>query len=268
MSLIGELKRRNVLRVSAAYVVTAWLILQVTEVVVSLTPAPGWVGTTVLLILLAGFPICLLLSWFFELTPEGLRRDSEADRAGRGNGRRIDFVIIGILAAALLVLVLQNHVLEEPAGVPAPRPLPSTTIAVLPFSNMSAANENADFFATGMHDDLLTQLAKLSGLRVISRTSVLEYAETTKNMRQIGAELGAGTLLEGSVMRAGDTIRINAQLIDANTDEHLWAETFDREFDPDGLFELQDDLVPRIVSTCADHFGVLVTLGEREDTAP
>jgi TolB-like protein len=214
--ILEELKRRNVTRVAMLYVVSSWLLLQVFDVLISIAQLPDWVGTTVLTILLTGFPISLLIAWFFELTPQGLKRETDDTIHNPAVARRVDFIIIGVLAAAVLVLVFDNYVLSKP-GVPQQSvgKLDPRSIAVLPFSNSSAAAENADFFADGVHDDLLTQLAKLSGLKVISRTSVMEYRDTPKNMRQIGQELGAGSLLEGSVQRAGNSLRINAQLIDA-----------------------------------------------------
>ena len=231
------------------YIVSAWLLLQVFDVLISIAQLPEWVGTTVLMIVLTGFPISLLIAWFFELTPEGIRRETGDTFHDPAGARRIDFIIIGVLAAAVLVLVVDNYVLSKP-GVPQQSvgKLDPRSIAVLPFSNSSAAAENADFFADGVHDDLLTQLAKLSGLKVISRTSVMEYRDTPKNMRQIGYELGAGSLLEGSVQRAGNSLRINAQLIDAQTDEHLWAETFDRELTPGNIFAIQSEIASSIAT--------------------
>ncbi len=251
-----ELKRRNVFRVAIAYVVVTWLLLQVVDILVPMLTLPEWVGRLILLLLLVGFPMALLFAWAFELTPEGVKLEKNVDRSEsitHVTGRKIDRTIIGVLVVALAAAVYLNLKKDpEPASEPAATAQASAafevtttagkpSIAVLPFANRSA-NESDAFFVDGMHDDLLTQLAKISGLKVISRTSVLQYRDTEKSMKVIGDELGAKALLEGGVQRAGDRIRINVQLIDANTDEHLWAETYNRELTTDNIFEIQEEI--------------------------
>lgn len=243
-SIWGELKQRNVVRVAVAYAIVSWLILQLTDVLVPLLSLPEWVGGFVFLLLVIGFLLALLLSWAYELTPEGIKREGAVDRSESSTpvaGRKLDFFIIAALSLALVFVVIDQYVLEEsPPTAEVFENLRS--IAVLPFDNRSAEQENAAFFADGIHDELLTRLAKIADLKVISRTSVMEYRDTTKNMRQIGAELGVGSILEGGVQRAGDRVRINVQLIDAQTDKHLWADTYERELNTTNIFSIQSEI--------------------------
>ena len=257
-----ELRRRNVFRVAIAFLIVAWLLLQVVDILVPILALPDWVGRFVFLLLVIGFPISLLFAWAFELTPEGVKLEKNVDRSESitpSTGRKLDFTIIGVLVVALGVSMYANFDEDvEPDSVsPVAEIEPDdesaevlatagkASIAVLPFANRSADESDA-FFVDGMHDDLLTQLAKISALKVISRTSVLQYRDTEKSMKVIGDELGVTTLLEGGVQRAGDRIRINVQLIDANTDEHIWAETYNRELTVDNIFEIQEEISKEI----------------------
>jgi TolB-like protein/Tfp pilus assembly protein PilF len=254
----SELKRRNVFRVAIAFIVVAWLLLQVVDILLPMLALPEWVGRFVFLLLIIGFPIALLFAWAFELTPEGVKLERNVDRSEsitQSTGRKLNFLIIGVLVLALGVSMYANFNDEaEPGNAPTaaenaqvdtPAEVMQTagkaSIAVLPFANRSA-DASDTFFVDGMHDDLLTQLAKISALKVISRTSVMQYRDTEKSMKTIGDELGVTTLLEGGVQRAGDRIRINVQLIDADTDEHLWAETYNRELTADNIFEIQEEI--------------------------
>jgi len=244
MSFIKELKQRNVFRVGIAYVVVAWLLLQLADIVLDNIEAPAWVFQTILLLLVIGFPLALIFAWAFELTPEGIKKEKDVDRSASVTpvtGRKLDFFIIGALALALVFVVIEYVLPPEVSEN-------QRTIAVLPFDNRSAEEEDAAFLADGVHDELLTRLSKIHDLRVTSRTSVMEYRDTTKNMRQIGAELGVGSILEGGVQRAGNTVRINVQLIDAQTDEHLWAETYDEELTATNLFEIQTEISTEIAN--------------------
>jgi len=274
MSLFNELKRRNVFRVAAAYVVIGWLILQVAEIVLGFIGAPDWVGKAIIALLLLGFVPVLALAWVFEVGPHGVRRDDGANaRDASPQARRLDVITLGSVVLVMVLLVWQHlgsALTGEQAGrqaqqqaapaasavQPAPPParvrpepppfeVPAGSIAVLPFTNRSAEPDTA-YFVDGIHDDLLTQLARNEALIVISRTSMMEYRDTTKNVRQIGEELGVATILEGAVQRAGQRVRINAQLIDTKTDAHLWADTFDRELTPENIFELQSDIAVAI----------------------
>ena len=254
MSLFDELKRRNVFRVGIAYVVLGWLLLQVTDVVVPILELPEWVAKLVLFLLLIGLPLVLFFAWAFELTPEGVKREREVDR-GRSithqTGRKLDRIIIAVLVIALAWFAWDRYgrgpgdPVQDGSEFVADRTTRgNAVVAVLPF--LATGSEDGGFLATGLHDDLLTRLAKLGAFQVVSRTSMMEYADRSKNMRQIGAELGAGFILEGGVQAHGDRVRINAQLIHAESDDHVWAETYDRELTAANLFDVQAELAVAI----------------------
>ena len=253
-SFFGELKRRNVFRVAIAFGIASWLILQIVDVILPMLKLPEWVGKLILLLLIVTFPIALILAWAFEMTPEGVKLEKNVDRSQSitpQTGRRLDYTIIAVLVVALGISVYLNvgeedDVVGDPlsetvAGADTAPP----SIAILPFANRSA-NENDAFFVDGMHDDLLTQMAKIAAFKVISRTSVLQYRDTEKPMPLIGEELGVSAIVEGGVQRSGDRIRINVQLIDAATDEHIWAETYNRELNAANIFELQEEITGEI----------------------
>jgi TolB-like protein/Flp pilus assembly protein TadD len=214
-SFFAELKRRKVHRVAIAYAVAAWLLIQIATQVFPFFEIPNWAVRLIVLVLVLGFPIALTLSWIFDLTPQGIRRTEESD---------------GSLAAL-------------PVGPAAIRNIPEKSIAVLPFENLSDDKEN-EYFAAGVHNDILSNLAKVADLKVISRTSVQQFKSGTRNLREIGLALGVAHILEGTARRAGNRIRVNAQLIDARSDAQLWGETFDREITD--LFALQSELAQRI----------------------
>jgi TolB-like protein/Tfp pilus assembly protein PilF len=251
-SFLSELKRRNVLRVAAAYAVVAWIIIEAGSVLLPTFGASESTFQTYVIVVLIGFLISLVLAWVFEVTPEGVKLEKNVDRAESitpRTGRKFDWAIIGLLVIALGVSVTLNvtgmrDADEEPAATPLVEE-ERVSIAVLPFASRSTDPEN-QLFADGIHDDLLTRLANIGALRVISRTSVMEYRQTTKNLRQIGEELGVGTVLEGSVQRIGDNVRIQAQLIDAESDQHIWANTYDRELSTVNIFEIQSEISAEI----------------------
>ena len=262
MSLFEELRRRNVFRVGIAYVVTSWLLLQFADIVLENIAAPGWVMQVFMLALGLGFPLALFFAWAYELTPEGLKKEKDVDRTQSitpQTGRRLDFMIIAAMALALAYFIWESRFSTEEASVAdqvagesqaivAERDQANDerqSIAVLPFTNRSARQDDI-YFTDGVHDDLLTQLAKIRAFKVISRTSVMEYRDTTKNLRQIGDELGVSTILEGAVQRSGDRVRINVQLIDAVSDEHLWAEKYDRRLTTENLFDIQTEIATSI----------------------
>ena len=201
-----ELKRRKVYRVAVAYVVVAWVLVQVATQVFPFFEVPNWTVRLVILALCLGFPIAVILAWAYDITPSGIKRT------------------------------------EDLVAAPAPS-VPEKSVAVLPFENLSDDRENA-FFADGVHDDILSSLARIADLKVISRTSVQQYREGARNLREIGQALGVAHILEGTVRRAGNRVRVNAQLINARTDAHVWAETFDRELTD--LFAIQTELAERI----------------------
>ena len=244
-SFFEELKRRSVIRVGVAYVVIAWLIAQVADLGLDAFEAPAWILQSVLLLLVLGFPVALFLAWAFELTPEGIKHDADVDRsnpATRRKDRRLDLAIIGLLSVALLYFVAAHDWAGESDIAVNTGP---KSIAVLPFENLSDSEENA-FFASGVHEDILTYLAKVADLRVISRTSVRQFADDRRDIKAIAAELGVENIVEGSVRRAGNTVRVTAQLIDARTGGHLWAENYDRDLA--NVFEIQSAIAQEIVA--------------------
>ena len=248
-SFFGELKRRNVVKVAVAYAIVGWLLIEVTSTVFPVLQIPDWAIALVTMLLILGFPIALILSWAYEITPEGMKRSHEiqaTESITHVTGRKIDFVIIGVLAIAVAFFAVERFVLVEEAPSSPASTVDRRSIAVIPFSYNSADEENAEFFSDGIHDNLLTQLTKISSLKVISRTSVMEYRDTTKNMRQIGQELDVATILEGGVRRAGDVLQINVQLIDVETDEHLWAEVYDRELTAENTFAILREMASSI----------------------
>jgi TolB-like protein/Flp pilus assembly protein TadD len=217
----GELKRRNVYRAAVAYGMVAWLLTQVATQVFPFFDIPNSTVRFIVIALVLGFPIAMLLSWLYELTPEGFVREEDVDPKVRKNaGRRLDFAIIGVLLLAIAMLIYQRLPF---------RAISEKSIAVLPFANFSEDKGNA-FFADGIQDDILTSLARIQGLRVISRTSVMGYRgeKASHNLRAISKELDLSNVLEGSVRREGNRVVVNVQLIDARHDRHLWANRYDR----------------------------------------
>jgi TolB-like protein len=275
MTLFAELKRRNVLRVAAAYVAVSWLLIQVVETLFPVFGLSDAAIRTVVILLAIGFIPAVISAWAFELTPEGLVRDAEVDRdapAIRAATKRLDRIVMVALALAVGYFAFDKFMLDpardaareqavaeaareegRAAAVQEKRDSRPPVIAVLPFSAVTA-NEDSEFFAAGVHDDLLTKLAQTPSMLVVSRTSVMEYKDVQRNMREIGAALGADAILEGGVQSAGDRIRINAQLIDAKTDEHLWAETYDRELTTTSIFDVQDDIALAIAEALHTTF--------------
>ena len=225
-SIFNELKRRNVIRVGVTYLVAAWVLLQIGDVLIGMLELPGWIGKALVLVLALGFPIVLIFAWAFELTPEGLKADADVKTSSafsRAAAKRLDIITIALVVMALTIFAVDALLFSKPA-VMAPAAATGVaasldaSVAVLPFENISLDEEN-DPFTIGIHDDLLTQISKIGSLRTISRTSVMPYKNTTKLFSEIAEELGVATILEGGVQRAGDRVRINVQLIDA-LDQH------------------------------------------------
>ncbi len=270
MSLIKELKRRNVFKVAIAYAVSTWILLQLSDVLTQILDLPDWAPKLVLMMLVVGFVPALIIAWAFELTPQGIKLERDVVRTESitpKTGRKLDYVIIVSLGLSLGyfiwesrfeqktaeveaagdIVLIEEPVVEvaEPEIDPGSRDIDKNSIAVLPFANRSADADDI-YFTDGIHDDLLTQLSRIDAFSVISRTSVMEYRDTTKNLRQIARELSVANVMEGSVQRAGDRVRINVQLIDADTDEHLWAEIYDRELTTNNLFDIQSEIAKAI----------------------
>ncbi len=249
-SFFSELRRRKVFRVGAAYAGVGWLLIEIADLLLDNFGAPDWVVNAFTILVFLGFPLALICAWAFDLTPEGLQRTNKVappQFTTRTSGRTLDFAIIGVLAIAVVIFMLDKFVwVAEQSPATVEMLVERNSIAVLPFSDMSSAEENAAFLAAGIHDDLLTMLSKIRAIKVISRTSVERYRNTNKSMREIGRELGVVTILEGGVQRAGDQIRVNAQLIDVATDGHLWAETYDRQLTAINIFAIQSEIATAI----------------------
>lgn len=257
MSFIQELKRRNVFRVAIFYLVSSWVILQVGALLFDIMELSADWKKVLLVILLIGFPIALAVSWVFEVTPDGVKRESQinsTDVQRDKSGQRMNMATIIVVLIGIVLLGVDRYS-KSPVQVTADSDGVSSTdtvtalipiVAVLPFS--ASGSDDGGFLAGGLHDDLLTRLARLNAFKVISRTSMMEYAQTTKNMREIGQELGAGYILQGGVQARGQRVRINAQLVDAENDKHLWAETYDRELSAADLFDIQAELARAIAS--------------------
>jgi len=234
-----ELQRRKVYRVAAAYIIAAGFIIQISSAVFPAWELPNWAFRLVVVLLLIGFPITLILAWAYDVTPQGIR--ATPTPSTRGSHRRrnlIMLVAIGVIISAGAGFFLLPRASARKID---------KSIAVLPFQNLSDEKENA-YFADGMQDDILTNLSKIGDLKVISRVSVMSYrGDGARNAREIGKALGVGTLLEGSVRRIGNRVRVNVQLIDANSDEHIWAEDYDRDLTD--VFAIQTDLAQKIASS-------------------
>jgi TolB-like protein/Tfp pilus assembly protein PilF len=253
MGLIAELKRRNVVRVGIAYVVIAWLLAQVAEFAFENFGAPDWVLKSFVVILLLGLPLALLFAWAFEMTPEGLKREKDVDREASitpQTGRKIDRVIIVALALALAYFIwdgIDVDTMEENSAVASGQSEAPVTvdrsIAVLPFVNMSS-DEEQEWFADGLTEELLNSLARMPDLLVAARTSSFGYKGSTENIPAIAKALGVAHVLEGSVRRGKDRLRVTAQLIRASDGFHLWSETYDRS--PDDVIAIQEDLAIEI----------------------
>jgi len=298
MSFFSELRRRNVFRVGIAYAVAAWLLLQLTEVLTELLQLPPAVGHTVIVLLAIGAIPVLVFSWVYELTPEGIRRDAEVPRdrsAGDQTARKLNLVTIGMLVAvAALVLfdrfvpggtapepaaatpvtvssAVQSAVSDTSPGTASPEEAeqaPATvrdavtataaSVAVLPFVNMSPEQDN-EYFSDGISEELLNVLVQINGLRVPSRTSSFAFKNTNQDIREIAEQLEVAHILEGSVRRAGNRVRITAQLIDVSTDTHLWSDTFDRELED--IFAIQDEIANEIAGALQLVLGSQVAQG-------
>ena len=250
-SFFAELKRRNVYKVAVAYAVVAWLLIQAGSIFFPVFDAPPWVMKIFIIVVIFGFPVALILSWAFEITPEGIKFESEIEpnkSAKRGTGRKVVAVTIAlaVIAAGLFVYQLvgrdrrarrfDSETTENgrPGGPSLPAQsiseVPNKSIAVLPFENLSDDKANG-YFAEGIQDEILTRLSKIADLKVISRTSTQKYKSAPNNLREIGQQLGVAHVIEGSVQKIANAVHVNVQLIRAATDEHVWAESYNRKLD-------------------------------------
>src|SRR3954469_15672767 len=253
---LGELQRRNVYRVAVTYTVVSWVIIQIATQVFPFFEIPTWAIRLTVLLLILGFPVALVVAWAFELTPEGIKRTEDVplhESIRHQTGRKwLAFATIAAAAAIALFLVQlsrrdwSGNKLESEAPISTAQAVREQSIAVLPFSSLSAEPDNV-FFTDGIQDEILADLAKVAALKVISRSSVIVYkAGSPRNMREIGRQLGVAHLLEGSVQRTSNRVRVTAQLIDARTDEHQWAEHYDRDLAD--VFAIQTEIAQAIAA--------------------
>ena len=268
ISFFSELKRRNVFKVAAAYTIVGWLIMQAGEVMSPALHLPEWVGSLLAFFLILGFPLAIVFAWAFDMTPEGLKKEVEIDRSqaiASTSGRKLNYTISVLLAVALVYFVWESRFQtesepdsQEPAaqtvdpGIAENPEIPSTddnhpdsnTIAVLPFTNMSSDPEQ-EYFSDGITEEVLNLLVKIPELKVTSRTSVFSFKGQNVDIPTVAAKLGVAHILEGSVRKAGDRVRITAQLIEAGNDVHLWSETYERQLDD--IFAIQDEIAREVV---------------------
>ncbi len=266
MSFFQELKRRNVFRVAVAYAVVGWLLVEVASVLFETFEAPAWVMKVFATIIALGFPLALFFAWAYELTPEGLKKEKDVDRSQtitHRTGRKLDYLIIGLLSVAVVFFASthqwgsEREIVDKPAITEAAAG-GERSIAVLPFVNMSDDPAN-EYFSDGIAEELLNVLVKVEGLRVASRTSSFSFKGKGISIPNIARELNVNHVLEGSVRKAGNTVRITAQLIDVRTDRHLWSATYDRELED--IFAIQDEISGKIVQA------LKVALGSGEQQA-
>ena len=242
---LSELKRRNVYKIAVAYAVVAWLLIQVATQVFPFFEIPNWVVRLVVLLIAIGFPIALVLAWAFELTPEGIKREEDVDLAARtqSGGRAWIYVVVLCAAISIGLFFLGRYTAPSTASRSG---LPAKSIAVLPFENLSRDPDNA-YFTEGVQEEILTRLAKVADLRVIARTSTQRYKSAPENLSQIAKELGVAHILEGSVQKAAEEVRVSVQLINASTQAHLWAETYDRKLTD--IFAVESEIAKTIADT-------------------
>ncbi|NNF40608.1 MAG: tetratricopeptide repeat protein, partial [Woeseiaceae bacterium] len=261
MSFITELKRRNVVRMALLYAVASWVILQIADVLFEQLGVPPWAFRLVFGLLVLGFPIALIFSWIFELTPEGVKRTGDVvpgESVVAQTGQRMNLLIVVLLVIAIGLLAADRfspsgdrtsadskNSAELPVSTqqPGAAVTPDASIAVLPFVNMSGDPEN-DYFSDGLSEELLNTLVKLGGLKVTGRTSSFAFKDQNVDLREIGETLNVASVLEGSVRKAGNRVRITAQLIETRNGYHLWSETFDRELDD--IFVIQEEIAAQV----------------------
>lgn len=270
MKLFAELKRRNVIRVGLFYIVSAWLVIEVAETVLPLFDVPDSVLRGLVILLVIGFVPALALSWIYELTPEGIKRDAElsaADLQSSTTGRKLNWATLVVAVAAIGFLAVERM---SPAPPRFPAPEPSTasaitaagtevldaSIAVLPFTDLSPGADQ-EYFSDGMAEEILNALVRVQGLKVASRTSSFGFkGQESLGIQVIAERLAVRHVLEGSVRRAGNNLRITAQLVDARVDRHLWSDTFDRPLTAENVFAIQEEIASAIVAAMVESLGI------------
>src|SRR6266498_3436459 len=242
-SFFAELKRRNVYKVAIAYAVVAWLLLQAASILFPTFEAPPWTMKVFVAVIALGFPIALVLAWAFELTPEGLKRTEFADELRTKTARSHAWIYVVVVAGAISVSLFFLRSYTSSKQSPE---LPGKSLAVLPFTNLSGNPENA-YFAAGIQDEIVTRLAKITELKVISCTSTQRLKSAPDDLPAIAKQLGVSNILEGSVQRTTDQLRVNVQLVRAESDTHLWAETFDRKLTD--IFKIESEIAKTVAET-------------------
>lgn len=251
-NFFAEVKRRNVYKVAVAYAIVGWLLVQVATQVFPFLEIPTWVVRLVIVLVAAGFPIALVIAWAFELTPEGVKRTEDVDLAASGRTKSHAWIYVAVIGAAfsigLFFVGRYSAFRASEDGRPSATAgsLPQKSIAVLPFDNLSRDPDNA-FFAEGVQDEILTRLAKVADLKVISRTSTQRFKSAPANLPDIAKQLGVAHILEGSVQKSADQVRVSVQLINALTDAHLWADTYDRKLTD--IFAVESEIAKTIADT-------------------
>src|SRR3982751_139836 len=248
VTFFSELKRRNVYKVAVAYAVVGWLVIQISSTILPTFHAPEWAVQTLVVLVAIGLPIAVVIAWAFELTPAGIKRTENVDAAASaGEPRKYTWIVVVILGAAIsLGLFFVGRYTGKTGPASSSSDLPAKSIAVLPFDNLSRDPDNA-FFAEGVQDEILTRLAKVADLKVIARTSTQKFKSAPENLPDIAKQLGALNILEGSVQKVNDQVRVNVQLINAMTNAHLWAEIYDRKLSD--IFAVQSDIAKTVADT-------------------
>ncbi len=251
MTLFAELKRRNVYKVAVAYAVAGWVIAQIATQIFPFLEIPNWVVRLVIVLIAIGFPIALVIAWAFELTPDGLKRTEDVDPSDKRASKKHAWIYVVAIGAAISVALffLGRYTAGNnttPRQSEAATALPDKSIAVLPFENLSD-DKNAAYFADGIQDEILTKLASIADLKVISRTSTAKYKSKPEDLKTVSQQLGVATVLEGSVQKAGDKVRVNVQLLDARADSHLWAKSYDR--DMKDVFAVESEVAQKIADS-------------------
>ncbi len=282
MSFFNELKRRNVIRVGIAYVIVAWLILQFADIVLNNIEAPGWVFQAIMLVLGIGLPLALFFAWAFEMTPEGIKKEKDIDRSqsiASQTGKKLNNTILILMALAITYLMFDkfsgraqpgtDHFSQQTSGqttdtneksalspveaIAQANNKANPSIAVLPFVNMSADPEQ-EYFSDGISEEILNVLVRVNGLKVASRTSSFTYKGENLNIPEIARQLKVGNIVEGSVRKSGNRVRITAQLINTSDDRHLWSDTYDRELTD--IFAIQDEIANAIVEALKEELNI------------
>jgi TolB-like protein len=246
-NFFAELKRRNVYKVAVAYAVVGWLVIQISSTVLPTFHAPEWVVQTLIVLVALGFPIALVMAWAFEATPEGIKRTETADTMpAPATQKKHAWIYVVVICGAISVALFFLGRYTAGNKTVSPNEFSNKSIAVLPFENLSSDKENA-YFAEGIQDEILTRLAKIGALKVISRTSTSHYASSPQNLPEIARQLAVANILEGTVQKARDAVHVNVQLIRAATDDHLWAESYDRKLDD--IFAVEKEVAQNIAAT-------------------